>query len=77
MTEYQSIDCGLHSQYELAIMHRQAIHLRWQDVDGSVYDETLQPLDLIAKNGEEFLIARTANGVQQKIRLDRILKHNF
>lgn len=77
MDKYQPIACGLHSQYELAIMHQQAIQLRWQEADGSVHNEKLQPLDLIAQQGEEFLLAETDDGIPRKIRLDRILKHEF
>jgi len=77
MADYQSIECGLHSQYELAIMHQQKITLRWQDADKNIYDDTLLPIDLIAKDGEEFLIAKTNNGKQYKIRLDRILQHDL
>lgn len=77
MNSYQSIACGLHSQYELAIMHKQKITLRWQDATDHTYNETLHPLDLIAESGEEFLIARSDDGMQHKIRLDRILSHSL
>lgn len=77
MTDYQSIECVLHSQYELAIMHQQKITLHWRDAEDNIYDDILLPIDLTAKNGEEFLIAKADNGKQYKIRLDRILQHDL
>ncbi len=72
MTDYHPIDCGLHSEYELAIMHRQRLRLCWQDPDGTEHIEVIMPLDLQTRAGEEFLIVRTAAGERLHIRLDRI-----
>ena len=72
MTDYQPIECGLHSQYELAIMRSQSIWLRWKDSDGETHEEHVQPFDLITQNHEEFLLAKTSHGDTVKIRLDHI-----
>ncbi|HSN18711.1 MAG TPA: transcriptional antiterminator, Rof [Gammaproteobacteria bacterium] len=73
MTDYQPIDCGLHSEYELAIMHRTPLILSWRGNDGLDHLETLLPQDLETCRGEEFLVLLNAAGEQLKVRLDRIL----
>lgn len=72
MTDYSPIDCGLHSEYELAIMHRRRLKLRWRDDSGVTHTETLLPVDLQTRNGEEFLIAENRDGERVQLRLDRV-----
>ena len=72
MSDYQPIDCGLHSRYELAIMHRMPLTLCWQGNDGLTHLETLLPEDLQTSKGEEFLVLMNGSGEQLKVRLDRI-----
>ncbi len=72
MSDYQPIDCGLHSRYELAIMHRMPLTLCWRGSDGLTHLETLLPEDLQTSKGEEFLVLRNGSGEQLKVRLDRI-----
>ena len=73
MSDYQPIDCGLHSEYELAIMHRTPLVLSWRGTDGLDHLETLLPKDLETCRGEEFLVLLNAAGEQLKVRLDRIV----
>lgn len=72
MTDYQPISCDLHSEYELAIMHRTPLTLCWRGQDGLDHLETLLPQDLETRNGEEFLVVKNGAGEQFKVRLDRI-----
>jgi Rho-binding antiterminator len=72
-SNYQPIACANYDVYEIAIMHRQPLHLVWDDAD-IVYDRVVTPMDLETHAGEEFLIARTATEERVKIRLDRIRK---
>ncbi len=44
-TDYVPIACDLHSEYELAILHRQPLHLVWTD-GNVIHDEIVLPLDL-------------------------------
>lgn len=75
MTEdYTPIDCDLYERYELAIMHRETLFIRWQDADGLTHVESLRPLDLRARSGEEFLHARGPDGAERVLRLDRIVE---
>lgn len=71
VVSYVPISCDLHSEYELAILHRQWLQLAWTDRD-VIRDEVVLPLDLRTTNGEEFLVCRAKDNVTQNIRLDRI-----
>ena len=72
MTEYTTVDCGLHSAYELAIMRRDRIKLGWRDTAGATHLETVIPVDLRTRSNEEFLVVSVTDGTQREIRLDRI-----
>ena len=72
MTDYRPIPCALYSQYEIAILHRTPLRVRWRDTDGVTYLETLTPEDLVTRNGEEFLVGRNAAGEARRLRLDRV-----
>jgi len=68
---YAPIACARYSEYEVAILHRQKLHLRWRE-DNVFHDQVVLPLDLKTQNHEEFLICRGATGETLTIRLDRI-----
>ncbi len=72
--DYSPIDCDVYERYELAIMHRETLFIRWRDDGGLTHLEHLVPLDLRAQSGEEFLHAKTAAGDARVIRLDRIVE---
>ncbi|HAJ92405.1 MAG TPA: transcriptional antiterminator, Rof [Gammaproteobacteria bacterium] len=72
MTDYIPVDCGLHSEYELAIMHQDKLELGWRDADGKVHIEMVFPLDLRTRNSEEFMVIAGADGTELEIRLDHI-----
>lgn len=70
---YTPINCDLHSQYELAIMHHTPLRLVWRDNTGLDHVCTVLPIDLKTEQGEEFLLAQDHTGQAISIRLDRIL----
>ena len=72
-TDYKPIDCSLYSEYELAIMHGHRLQVSWRDAEGSPRIEVLIPVDLRTRQGEEFLVVKDHNGLEQEIRLDHIL----
>ncbi len=72
MTDYRPIDCGLHSEYELAIMQGRRLTLRWREAGGEARRETLLPLDLVTRDGAEYLLAEDSDGRRLEIRLDHI-----
>ena len=71
---YQPISCALHSEYELAIMHKQSLRLSWKDEHGNIRSEDVILTDIQTANHQEFLIANTDNHKQLKIRLDHIVQ---
>lgn len=73
MTDYTPVACGLHSEYELAIMHRGRLKLTWRDTDGRTRCRTVTPVDLRTRNSEEFMVVSDTDGTGFEIRLDHIL----
>jgi Rho-binding antiterminator len=74
-TDYVPVDCGLYSEYELAIMHRDKLRLSWQDHAGDAHIGVVVPTDLRTCNGAEFMIVTGQDGSTLEIRLDRILQY--
>ena len=73
---YIPVECGLHSAYELAIMHKNILQLVWSDPDTTQHKEKVMPLDLRTIDHKEYLIAKTDNNELHQIRLDKIL-HSY
>ncbi|MFA7096950.1 MAG: transcriptional antiterminator, Rof [Gammaproteobacteria bacterium] len=74
MSDYKPIPCSVYDRYEIAILHHTPLRTSWRDPTGVTHIETLQPLDLITRGGEEFLRARKADGQTIQLRLDYILE---
>jgi transcriptional antiterminator Rof (Rho-off) len=72
VTDYQPVDCDLHSEYELLIMQHSKIKLSWQDSAGVIHTEAVFPLDLRSRSGEEYMVFSTGTGTEREIRLDHI-----
>ena len=72
MTDYAPIDCGLHSQYELAIMQRQRLRLSWTTDSLPVMACSVIAEDIFTRAGQEFLQVRDGKDREHIIRLDRI-----
>ncbi len=68
-TTYSPIECGAHSELEVAVLHKQWLRVAWADTRGD-HVASLLPLDLETKNKEEFLLAESQAGEQLRIRLD-------
>lgn len=73
---YKPIQCGLHSEYELAIMHQLNLKLSWVDQQDIEHREKVTPLDLKTKDHQEYLIVKSMQGQHHEIRLDKILQSN-
>jgi Rho-binding antiterminator len=74
-TDYVPVDCGVYSEYELAIMHRDKLRLSWHDAAGNAHIGVVMPTDLRTRNGAEFMIVTEQDGSTLEIRLDRILQY--
>jgi transcriptional antiterminator Rof (Rho-off) len=70
-TDYSPIPCALYDRYELAIMQRRRLRMRWED-EGVAHCEVVTPVDLCTRAGEEYLIALGSGGDRYTLRLDRI-----
>lgn len=68
---YRPISCDVYSRFELAIMHRQRLHLTWRE-GNVVFAQLVLPTDLETVAGEEFLHCRLPSGTTARIRLDYI-----
>ena len=70
---YKPIACSLHDEYEIAIMHRKYLNIKWFDDDTGVnYTDKVLPIDLLVKNKKEFLVVNTQDNRELCIRLDKI-----
>lgn len=69
---YIPIDCALHDEYEIAVMHKKSLQIKWLDENGQQHTEKVLPKDVLVKNKEEFLVANTSDNREICIRLDRI-----
>lgn len=69
---YKPVSCDLHSQYELAIMHKNKLQLSWLSEGEFVTESNISALDVQTKNKAEYLIAVTSHGENLCIRLDHI-----
>jgi Rho-binding antiterminator len=68
---YRPIACDLYSEFEVAILHRQQLRLRW--VEGNViHDQIVTPVDLQTRQHAEFLVCRVGDAAPFAIRLDHI-----
>ena len=72
MTDYEPVDCGLHSKYELLVMQAVQIQIIFRDTDLAMHTDTGVATDLFSKNGEEFL-SFSGTHSNKLIRLDRII----
>ena len=70
--DYIPISCALHSEYELAVMHKKHLRIHWKNRHGISHIEMLQPTNLRTKHRAEFMIAINQLGQRRIIRLDRI-----
>lgn len=71
--DYTPVACGVYSEYELAILRRRRLHLRWRDTEGVDHIEVVRPVDLRTRHGEEFMALEDG----RELRLDRIIElHN-
>ena len=71
--DYTPIACGLYSEYEVAILHRELLRIHWRDEQGLDHIERVIPTDLQTRDHCEYLIAEDCvDGSTLAIRLDRI-----
>jgi transcriptional antiterminator Rof (Rho-off) len=72
MSDYRPIPCEHHSEYELAIMRGEWLLIDGVSSRGGERGLRCLPLDMVAREGEEYLQVRTESGEPLEFRLDRI-----
>jgi len=71
--DYIPIACGQHSEYELAIMHKQTLRIVWQDPKQEQHTLLTIPTDIVTRDHAEFLLVTDTTGNQLELRLDKII----
>lgn len=71
---YQPVSCELHSQYELAIMHKSKLQLSYLSDDKLPIKCIVNPVDVQTKDKAEYLIAITSENKNIRLRLDHIIE---
>jgi len=74
---YIPIECGLHSQYELAIIQCSCYRISWKDKDNVMHCGNGYANDLFIKDKQEFLTVRLLDNTAHTIRLDKILSFDL
>ena len=69
---YVPIACALHDEYEIAIMQKKQLYIRWLDDCGKQHTAKVLPIDILVKDKQEFLIADMQDNKGLRIRLDKI-----
>ncbi len=69
---YQPIPCALHDEYEIAIMHKKHLRIKWSDDRGEQRTDIVLPKDILVRDKQEFLVADAGNDEEICIRLDNI-----
>jgi len=75
--DYIPIDCGLHSEYELAIMHKKKGKLTWYNSSHLMESQTVEPIDIFTRDKKEYLKIRSSDDSVIDIRLDKIITFSF
>ncbi|MET0067436.1 MAG: hypothetical protein ABW076_13905 [Candidatus Thiodiazotropha sp.] len=69
---YAPIACGLHENYQFAVMKQALLDLRWREADERIREARVMPRDVFTLEGAEYLQAEDSDGTSYTIRLDRI-----
>ena len=72
-TPYVPIACSLHDEYEIAIMQKKHLTIKWIDDNEEQFSEKVLAKDILVKDKQEFLIAITRDNRELCIRLDKII----
>ncbi|MHB0986227.1 MAG: transcriptional antiterminator, Rof [Sulfuricella sp.] len=72
MQDYQPIACILHERLEFSVLRRIPLMLEYRRFDECLKVRVM-PLDVVTRNGAEWLKFQKPDGSREKIRLDRII----
>ena len=69
---YQPVNCALHSEYELLAMHRAFVEISAVDEFANPQRLSGRVMDILTRQGAEYLIIIDAENLAHQLRLDRI-----
>ncbi len=72
MSDYVPIACAEHEKLECAVLRRQPLRLRWLEGDDEC-EEVVLAVDVVTRDGAEWLHYRRPQGEIAKLRLDRLI----
>ena len=72
MSDYKSITCALHEQYQLAVLKNAHLDIVWVEEKTGVRMARVAAKDVFTRNKAEYFLGITANNEVVEIRLDRI-----
>jgi len=75
--KYIPVPCQLHSELELAIMHKKQLDIKLTSTPSDHKLLTVTPLDVVIKNKGEYLLALNSLGEEVSIRLDKITSYKI
>ena len=70
MSDYKPVDCGFHSELEVAIMHGSTLKVRYHQPNQPAQELLIKPIDLQTRQHEEYLIFENQQGNRNELRLD-------
>lgn len=69
---YRPIPCADYDIYEIAIMQKRLLMLKWQSESAESHEKSVRPVKLEIKDGAEYLFVQADNEAEFIIRLDKI-----
>ncbi len=72
MSDYKPIPCGLHEQYQYAVLEKRWLNLVWQVEMGDRQSAVVLPKDVFTQNKQEFIRVAIDGDWEVEIRLDHI-----
>ena len=69
---YQPVSCGIHSEYELAIMHNQRLCIKWQDSIKERHTLFAMPNDIFTRDHAEYLLVTDEAGTQKAATINEV-----
>ena len=72
VSNYQPVDCSIHDRFEAAIVKREPITVELM-IDDKWKTAQVIPLNVFARNGEEFFEFQFSKGAERRsVRLDKV-----
>jgi Rho-binding antiterminator len=72
LTDYQPIGCAQHERLEFSVLRRIPLFIEYQH-ESRIEREQVLPLDVLTRDGAEWLSFLRQDGTTSVVRLDRIL----